>query len=155
LAFSDAAIPEENHLHLVFGLGPKVELGKIGAQPGEAVVNEVVREDLPRHSDGLVGRNPDEAWVVCKGSKESGRDREPAAVEVETLKSLQPSQRGEVRGARARQVEVLKSLESSQRGEVHDTRARQIEVLKSLESSQRGKVRDARARQVEGLKSSE
>ena len=32
LGFADAAVAEKDHLHLVLGLGPEVELGKVGTE---------------------------------------------------------------------------------------------------------------------------
>src|SRR6185436_9124027 len=88
LGLPDAAVAEEDHLHLVLGLGSEAELGKVGAQPGEAVV-AVARKNLPRHADRLVGKKRGQAWVVCEGSQERGRDYGLAAKEVEVLKSLE------------------------------------------------------------------
>src|SRR6202163_1663387 len=82
LSLPDAAVAEHDLLHLVLGLGSKVELGKVGAQPWEAVVVFIIRENLPRHTDHLVGNKFGQARAVCEDPNERGRDRKLAVKEA-------------------------------------------------------------------------
>jgi hypothetical protein len=59
---------------------------------------------------------------------------------------LGTGQRGQLRHARAHKTKILKSLEASQRGQVrHACPSGQVEILKSLDASQRGQVRELRS----------
>jgi hypothetical protein len=87
LGLADAAVAEEDHLHVVLGLDPQGELGKIGAQQWETVDVVVTREKFPRHADRLVGRQPDQVWMFREGPNEPGWDRS-TAIDVEASKSL-------------------------------------------------------------------
>jgi hypothetical protein len=96
LSLPDAAVAEEDHLHLVLGLGPEVKLRKIGAQPWEAVVAVISRENLSRCAHRLIGKKSNQARVVSEGTKEYAWDG-LAVIEAEAPKSLESCQRGQVR----------------------------------------------------------
>jgi hypothetical protein len=99
----------------------------------------VVRKDLSRHADRLVGNKLGQARMVREDPEEPGRDLGPAPIEVEPLKSLETGQRRQVRQApAASQAEDLKPLETGQWRKVrHLSTVRQIQALKVLEVGQR------------------
>jgi hypothetical protein len=95
------SLAEKNDLHLVLGLGCKVQLRKVGTQPWEAVVEKSARQHLQGHTRSLVCNKLGQVRVVHKYPKEVGWNRGPAAIKVERQKFLQTRQRRQVRHARA------------------------------------------------------
>ncbi|HSS47486.1 MAG TPA: hypothetical protein VLX28_00940 [Thermoanaerobaculia bacterium] len=128
MGLPNAAVSQEDYLHLVLGLGFKIQFGKVTAYPWEAVVVAFVRQDFSRYADRFVGDKLSQTRVGCKDLKELARDCRPTAIKIECLKAWETGQRRKVRHTRAQQVEALKAWQTGQRRKVREFRGFPIEV---------------------------